>query len=75
MSDETIIYLESVVSPGSPFHLAALQVEWEILDVDVARAAENAVTQPDDLDSSGKCSAVDYLFNTIITMKKNKSEK
>lgn len=42
-------YLESVVSPGSPFHLAALQVEREVLDVDVARAAENAVTQPHDL--------------------------
>lgn len=47
-----VMYLESVVSPGSPFHLAALQVEREILDVDVARAAENAVTQPDDLYSS-----------------------
>lgn len=38
--------LKPVVRPRGPLHFAALQIEREVLDVDVARAAEDAVTQP-----------------------------
>ena len=38
--------LIAVVGPGGPFHLATLQVEGEEFDVDVARTAEDAVTEP-----------------------------
>lgn len=36
----------AVVGPRGPFHLATLQVKGEELDVDVARASEDAMTQP-----------------------------
>ena len=53
--DEDSVYIKSgcnlvtVVGPRSPFHLAFLQVERKVFDVNVARAAENAMTQPHDL--------------------------
>lgn len=38
--------LIAIVRPGGPLHVAALDVEGEVLDVYVAGAAVDAVTQP-----------------------------
>ena len=42
-------HLVAVVGPGGPLEQAALLVEGEVLHVDVAAAAEDAVAQPDHL--------------------------
>ena len=40
-------YLIAIVSPWGPFHIAVLDIEGEKFDIDVTRAAKNAMTQPD----------------------------
>ena len=40
------VYMIAVVGPRCPFHLAALQIKGKEFNVDVARASEDAVTQP-----------------------------
>ena len=39
----------AIVGPAGPLHLAALDVEGEVLDVHVARALVDAVGEPGDL--------------------------